>query len=744
MPPQDDFMKNLAAMFKVEAQEHLQAISSGLIELEKSLSPDKQKETVETVFREAHSLKGAARSVGLNDIESVCQSLENVFAALKRNEIALSPELFDLLHRATDNVGGLITSTAPDKAALRKLIQELGNAAIKQEERMPAAEGAAASPAPPPSSMDDKPLPTETIRISAAKLDALLLEAEEMVTIKMMLNQHAAELRQIRGTMATWKTEWGKINAEARALKQTRNNHSKHNHAQLTRVLGFLDWNAECFKTLDEGLTVLAKSAEQDQRATVRMVDGLLDDAKKVVMLPVSSLLDIFPKMARDLLRDQNKEADLIIRGREIEIDKRILEEMKDPLIHLVRNCIDHGIEKAPDRIGKHKSPRGTITISFESKDSNRVELLVADDGAGIDVERVKSAAIKQGTLTSEDAARLDPRAVLALIFESGISTSPLITDLSGRGLGLAIVREKVEKIGGVLSLDSQTDGGVTFRILLPLTLATFRGVRVRVGEHEFVLPTINVERALRIHKEEIKTVENRETIRLKEQLVSWVRLDDVLKIPRAPSTDDERVKAVVLVSADKRIAFQVDEVLNEQEVLVKSLGKQLARVRNIAGATVLGNGKAVPVLNVADLMKSAAKAGASGVAAAPAEAEAKQKSVLVVEDSITARTLLNNILAAAGYAVSTAVDGVEAFTQLRSRQFDLVVSDVEMPRLDGFGLTAKIRADKKLSEMPVVLVTALESREDRERGVDVGANAYIVKSSFDQSNLLEVIQTLI
>ena len=253
----------------------------------------------------------------------------------------------------------------------------------------------------------------------------------------------------------------------------------------------------------------------------------------------------------------------------------------------------------------------------------------------------------------------------------------------------------------------------------------------------------------LRVNHVDIKTVENRETLQLNGQAVSLVRLAEVLELPRpnasGPAVD--RVPVVVLAAAERRMAFAVDAVLDEQEVLVKNLGPQLRRVRNIAGATILGTGQVVPVLNVPDVLKSAVRASAATVrlAATPvAPTEAPRKSVLVVEDSITARMLLKHLLEAAGYQVMTAVDGVDGFTQLRSGAADIVVSDVEMPRMDGFDLTAKIRSDKKLADMPVVLVTALESRQDRERGIEVGANAYIVKSSFDQSNLLEVIRRLV
>ena len=418
---------------------------------------------------------------------------------------------------------------------------------------------------------------------------------------------------------------------------------------------------------------------------------------------------------------------------------------MKDPLNHLLRNCIDHGIEKPAMREQKHKPAHGTLTIAVAHKDSSKVELLIADDGTGIDVANVKAAAGRLGMVPAEELGKLDEREALALVFRSGVSTSPIVTDLSGRGLGLAIVRERVERLGGSVALETRPDAGTTFRIMLPLTLATFRGVLVRAGDQIFIVPAVSVERVARVSNKDIKTVENRETIPLGGQTVSLVRLSDVLEMPRAPGESADNAQVVVLGLGPDRVAFQVDAVLAEQEVLVKGLGRQLERVRNVAGASVLGTGQVVAVLNVPDLMKSALKPAAQHVAVAPGRlVERAKRSILVVEDSITSRALMKNILESAGYNVSTAVDGVDGYTTLKTGAFDLIVSDVEMPRMDGFDLTAKVRADKQLSELPVVLVTALESREHRERGIDVGANAYIVKSSFDQSNLLEIIRRLI
>jgi two-component system chemotaxis sensor kinase CheA len=329
-------------------------------------------------------------------------------------------------------------------------------------------------------------------------------------------------------------------------------------------------------------------------------------------------------------------------------------------------------------------------------------------------------------------------------MFLSGVSTSPIITEISGRGLGLAIVREKAEKLGGRVAVQTQAGQGTTLQILLPLTLATFRGTLVQAAGQAFVIPTTNIERVGRVRVAEIKTVENNETIALDGRAVALVRLANVLELPAGAATEDEPVwlTFVVVTSGEKRIAFGVEAVLGAQEVLVKTLRKPLVRVRNIVGATVLGSGAAVLILNVADLLLSAVKV--RPVAKSMPARVLERKALLVVEDSITSRMLLKNILESAGYRVRTAVDGLDALSLLKTEPFDGVVSDVEMPRLNGFSLTEKIRADRKLAELPVVLVTALGTQEDRERGVDVGANAYIVKRSFDQSNLLEALRRLV
>ena len=738
----EDFLRKLREAFSIEAAEHLQAMTSGLLELEKSPPAARKKEIVETVFRDAHSLKGAARAVSRGDIESVCQALESVFSQWKQKDTPIAAETFDLHNRAIDLLTRLLRMPGPDtgpaeRAEITELVRQLGGSPAAAPANPPPEVPAAVPPAPepPPAVETDTPQLAETVRIRMAKMDTLLRRAEEMIAVKLTARRNAAELRALGGLLEAWRKEWAKV----RDL--TRTGLAGQSPAALARLAGFLDWNQGYMHSVEKRLSALAGTAERDERATATLIDDLLDDAKRLVMLPFATLLDVFPKLVRDLARSQGKEVALHLHGREVEIDKRILQEMKDPLIHLVRNSIDHGLEPPAIRLAAHKPAAGSLTLAVSQLDGSKVEIAVADDGAGIDLGKVKASAIRNGALSAEEARTLDEQAALALIFDSGISTSPIITEISGRGLGMAIVREKVEKLGGLVTIETARGRGTTFRIVLPVTLATFKGILVSVGGQSFVIPTAKIECIQRVRRDDIRTVENRETISFAGQALALARLDEVLGLPPRAGVGPF-LEVVVLGSAERRIGFAVDAVLSEQEVLVKIIGQPLRRVRNIAGATILGSGTPALILNTSDLLKSAvrAAAGPRPARAAEAGAAARARAILVADDSVTSRMLLKNILESAGFLVTTAFDGVDALTALKTRDFDLLVSDVEMPRMDGFDLTAKVRADKKLAELPVVLVTALGSREHQERGIEAGANAYIVKGSFDQSNLLEVI----
>ena len=755
-----EFLTRINETFRSEANEHLNAFSSGLIELKKPQSQESYAEIIESMFREIHSLKGAARSIDKKDIESICQPLESVFSSLKHHEISLTQNLFGIFCNVEVSFSRLITEynselSLLEKQSQRELIKQLKELTDLTSKGVVTSDPVQIKELLPLESnhpsrekkdtISDLPRNTrstsdETVRIRLSKLDPILLQSEELIQSKNAMKQRIYELAKINLDIAIRKSE---------SMKW-----KEHRFPKSSNLLK--EWNesnSAFLNNLESQLFGYAKSVEHDHYILSNMVDHHLEALRQILMLPVSIMTEVFPGMVKKISCEQGKEINFFIKGAELEIDKRILDELKDPLIHLLRNSIDHGIGKPDDRILQNKPVTGTINLAFTAQEGGMIEIMLSDDGNGISKEKLLKAAIKSGYLTKELADKLDQKEILSLIYKSGISTSAIINDISGRGLGLSIVLEKVEKLNGKITVETQVNSGTTFRILLPMTLATFRGILVKTNEFTLVLPTINVEYVLKVDRGSIKTVKWHETIKIDDKIILFADLGKVLGFTEQKYTslfewktefkNSDQIIVIVIISGDMRIAFRVDEVVDEQQILLKSLGKLLRRVRNFSGATILGSGKVVPVLHVPDLIESALLLSNKTQVRVPHE-KPELKKILVADDSITSRTLIKNILETAGYLVSTAIDGTDAYIRASGEEFNLIVSDVDMPRMNGFELTTKIRRDQKLCEIPIVLVTALGSREDQERGIEAGADAYIIKSSFDQTDLLKIIQKLI
>lgn len=727
----------LLATFRVEAEEHLQAITANLLALEGELPPEQVRQVVEATFRETHTLKGAARSVSLMDVEAICQACESVLSQIVQGRLVLTRPLVDRVQEAIDGVARLLADSI-DSTAVPDLIRGLEEAGaggwglgVRRQEREIGEIKPAAGVPSSDSSLLTPHSPVDTIRLSTARLDALLLQAEELLIPKLAAEERVREVRALVDALARLKTG---VRGQGLGVRDQ----------PPTPELRAVEAQAE----------QLCRRLALDQRTIGRAVDGLQDELRQMRLRSASTILDLFPRMVRDLARERGKEVEWEVYGADLEIDRKVLETMKEPLIHLVRNAVDHGIERPEVRGQAGKAGRGRVAVTIVSLEGGRVEIRTEDDGRGIDLAEVKAAAVRTRVLAADAAEALSDAEALDLIYRSGLSTSPIITDLSGHGLGLAIVKERVERLGGEIRVETQVGAGTTVRIIVPASIATFRGLLIGMGGQRFLLPTEAIEQAIRVGSDAVERVEGREAIRWNGCPLPVARLRDLLGLsrrqesvssPQPPTPNPQNPLLCVIVrSGDERVGCFVDEILGEREVLVKEFGPPLVRVKNVAGAGLLGGGEVVLILRPADLLKSV-RGSYRPPAPPPGREDARRQAViLVVDDSITTRTMEKNLLEAAGYQVRTAVDGMEAWTLLKGEEVDLVVSDLDMPRMDGFELTTRIRADRKLADLPVVLVTALDSRQDKERGVEVGANAYIIKSSFDESNLLEIIRRLI
>lgn len=740
--------KRLQAAFREEAAERLRVLNEGLSRWRQG---DIAADSIESLFREVHSLKGAARSASLPAIEQLCHAWESVFAVLKRAERQLDAELIALCWQCHKAVQALCVDQPVAESLQAQLRLALEAAARGESVSLPT-EGQATAGRPTASGPAEPELAAlpmvgkdgKTVRVTVDRLDNLLFLGESLLQIRLETEAHAqdvADSLQLFGTVRSHRNVVGGVSPRLRgALEQFPLTWQE----PLRSLLDYVDWSLDFIDQLHFRSHRDTNRSAELVRHLRAGADSLNQELQSVLLLPCQTLCDALPAQVLDLGSQLGKQVKVQVQGSELQVDKRVLDELQVVLQHLVRNAVDHAIETPVQRRAAGKPEQGLLRIEWLQEYGDRFELRLSDDGAGIDPEALKARALASGVLTPAQAENLSAEQAQRLVFQSGLSTSAMVTDLSGRGLGLAIVQEKVERLGGRIDLASQPGRGTTFRLHLPLTIATFRVVLVRAGGHTYGIPALTVERCLRLPNTALRRVENRATVIVDDAVLPLWPLAEVLGVPETSSPDGDLL-IVVLVVRGECIALLIDELIDDQEITLKSLGKQLQRVRNVLGATVLGDGQLVPVLHPQDLHVSARTCAGVALAHPTVEAAVQRRPrILVAEDSFTSRGLLKAILEGAGYEVMTASDGLEAWNALKQSAFDLLVSDVEMPKLDGFSLTGKIRLDRALSALPVVLVTALQSPDDRARGLDVGANAYLVKSSFEQDNLLDAIRRLL
>ncbi|TAG98010.1 MAG: hybrid sensor histidine kinase/response regulator [Oscillatoriales cyanobacterium] len=609
----------------------------------------------------------------------------------------------------------------------------------------------------------------ETIRVATQNLDDLMTQAGELTVTKTRLGHRVADIEQITNLWEEWSREYF-VSSLAFHQMQISESGIKEN-AKFRQLQDYCQRTEERLERLGILVNRLRNRVYEDTARLELIAEALASGIRTLRLLPLSTIFNLFPRTVRDLAKREGKEVALVIEGGETTADKRILEEMKDPLMHMIRNAIDHGIETVEEResIGKHRV--ATLRIKGYNT-AGKIIIEVTDDGRGLNLERIKTTAIKRNICTIEQLELMTDNQVQSLIFSPGFSTRTFVTEISGRGVGLDVVRTNVEALKGTIQVNSLPGQGCTFRLQLSTSLATANVLIIVVEDIAYAVPVEFVEKAKLVSHSDIFAIEGKETILSNGQPLSVAHLRDLLELDnrewmqknrewrqenwsevnrKTPQeflgSTSAKMPCIVLKVGGERLGLFVDALIDEQDVVIKPQSQLLKRVRNVSGATILDTGEVCMVLNPQDLIKSVRKQvlsrGVSGLRS-PIETPSRKQVILLAEDSIATRTQEKRILEGAGYEVVTAVDGLDAFNKLKTRDFDAVISDVQMPNLDGLELTMKIRQQKKYSELPIILVTSLASDEDRKRGADAGANAYIPKGTFNQDVLVETLKRLV
>ncbi|HIK36988.1 MAG TPA: hybrid sensor histidine kinase/response regulator [Geminocystis sp. M7585_C2015_104] len=855
----------LREIYQVSGGEHVQNLEAGLLSLEKE--PQNQ-ELLATLLREAHSLKGDSRVVGVKSVETLAHQLEELFGGLKNGTLEWSKDLGDAMYTVVGALGKLVHEAVTDEASgvnpdqLSRLLE-----AFLPQSQTSSSTAATAYTHEPPSPIPQSPLFIEDeslreiysisqeehlnkIKAHLSLLeenpdweipDELIKEIESFELDSRFVGLDIIEniLHKFRGVCETFKQKSKSLPLQAnKTLQQTlqvvsslcqcalngaaiqvdyekaigtlehlqgqgdeeeekkRQYYGRRRsdrqldtirvptqyldalmiHTGELRVaktsLAHIEERIKDLKTIWEGwkkgggqkgvwarldeLVSLLQTSIAENNSRLETICRELDDKVRTLrLLPLSTIFLLFPRVVRDLAAEQGKQVEFVMEGGELTVDKQILEDMKDPLLHLLRNAVDHGIETPAERQEKGKNPVGRVWLKATATGSN-VVIEVGDDGRGLDLDKIRQTALKRKLYTAEQLAQMTPQQLRALIFLPGFSTRSFVTEISGRGVGLDVLRNNVEKLKGNISLESSPGGGTVFRITVPSTVSSLNVMLFEVQGIVHALPTDAIVQTLLIKPEEIYTLEGRPTISVGGQPVTLVKMADLLQLPATVASNQKQKrrtqqqatlkKAIILQVEGEMMAFEVDDCKQVLDVVVKPQSRLLKRVRNVTGATILGNGDVCIILNPHDLVKSVRHTTTPLTPVVSEEAPRERKPVvLLVEDSIAVRTQEKRILEKAGYEVVIAVDGVDGYNKLLSGlQVDAIISDIEMPNMNGLEFTAKVRQHPEFREVPIIIVTSLAKEEDKRKGAQVGANAYIVKGQFNQDVLLETLDRLI
>jgi len=719
--------EELRSLYQIASSEHLANLEAGLLFLEKN-PQDKTK--LQEMLRSAHSLKGDSRMLGVKDAETLTHNFEDILSKIHKGESTLTPSILEVLLKALDGIKRIANEAVtgkPAEVSVFHLVAEMMTAMEDQsaddlsllltpdvEEKtidFPTKSVELESLDIPVPSVASEPSPvlapaeteqsSDIIRVKASKLDALMQYATEIAVIQQRLHRQLGLISQNNNL---WED-----------TDQTKN-------------------RSFSFDKLGEVITKLQSNLENEISRLEAITTLLEQDVRNLQLLPFSNIFNLFPRTVRDIAKQQKKEVDFIITGGDVLVDRKILEEIKDPISHLLRNAIDHGLETPEERVRAGKPPQGKLHLKG-AVEGNQITIEVTDDGRGLNLETIGASAVRKGLITPAELALMTPDEIEQLIFRHGFSTkaSTEVSEISGRGVGLDVVKETIERLQGQIKVQSQLGLGCTFKLLLRAKRSIISVLVVKEGNYYCALPTDTVITSILAKRDDIFVVEDRPAILWQGQVVKVLFLADLL---HNSSTEVPKNFTCLILQVNEQIqGLAVASVVDYQEVCIKP---HPFSIPQLLGVTMLEDGSICQVLNPAHLL--APKATVS-IPVILAEGK-KPAKVLLVEDSIPIRTQLRRILQGEGYQVTIAVDGQDGLQKLKQDDFDAIISDVEMPNLSGIEMTERVRAS--MLNIPIILVTTLAKPSDRERGLKAGANAYLTKGDFDQSLLLNTLRRLI
>lgn len=726
--------RELLAIFAGEQSEHIlrmRALAGSL--------PGAKGEARETLsqeaLRRAHTLKGAARAVGLEGTEQLAHHLENLLSGAAGAAAKSPQEVTGAIHRVLDAMEDILAAALEGRAE-----PDVSN--LLGQSPAPAADASPAQPAAPSADLPPTTSPTapaaEFLRVSGATVDELIAASSQLVA---MLSSQSSSLQ------ASAMTRAGSALDEFEALQRAclpflRAHEDNIDAAPLRECLNFATRE---FRALAAETRASFRQQEQRAWALRRQVANVHENAIKVRMIPVESVFGAFGAMVRQLAHEDGKQVIFTAEGFDVQADRIVLQSLKDPVMHLLRNAVSHGIESPQERIAAGKAPEGAVRLKFET-DGNRLLVSVEDDGKGLDNQAVREHAIAAGLLNPNavDAGqRLDE-----LLFHPGFSTSEAVTSISGRGLGLSIVKETADRLHGKVEVRALRPSGLGITIAVGLSISTQQVLVVSAAGRKFMIPTRYITNVARARMSELRQAGGREVLPLAGINLPVARLSDLLGLangsPAEEAEPDPWIYLAALSLENQTVGLIVDRVLDEQDSVIKDLKIPERAMGVSAGGVVLEDGAVALLLSPGALLGNFQTGARTPVRQAESLAETPARRILIVDDSLTTRSLEKSILEAHGFDVTVAVDGVDALDKLARASFDLVITDVTMPRMDGMQLLEEMKKRKNTASIPVIMLTSMESREDQQRGLALGADAYLIKRKFDQQELLHTVRQIL